>query len=125
MDGEIRLKEAALRVVPLNARFSFQDEKIVVRENQVNFNKFIVRDSLLKQLYVNGTINLNDPKNITADLRITSDNLQVMNTTMKDNPSFFGSIFIRSGIDITGAVSNPSIKGTLALESGTKYHIQV
>ena len=58
---------------------------------------------MLKQLYVNGTINLNDPKNITTDLRITSDNLQVMNTSMKDNPSFFGSIFIRSGLDITGS----------------------
>ena len=79
----------------------------------------MVRDSMLKQLYVNGNINLNDSKNINADLSINSDNLQVMNTSMKDNPVFFGSIFMNSGIDITGALSNPSIKGTLALESGT------
>ena len=57
----------------------------------------MVRDSMQKQLYVNGTINLNDSKNITADLHIKSENLQVMNTSMKDNPVFFGSIFINPG----------------------------
>ena len=118
-DGEIKLREAALKIVPLNTRFSFPDENIVIKENQVNFNQFVVRDSMLKQLYVNGIINMNDPKNMIADLRITSDNLQVMNTSIKDNPVFFGSIFLNTGIDITGPLSNPSIKGNLALESGT------
>jgi translocation and assembly module TamB len=119
MDGEIKLREAALRIVPLNASFSFPDENIVIKENQVNFNQFVVRDSMLKRLYVNGIINMNDSKNIIAALHITSDNLQVMNTSIKDNPVFFGSIYLNTGIDITGALSNPSIKGTLALESGT------
>jgi translocation and assembly module TamB len=85
----------------------------------VNFDQFIVRDSMLKQLYVNGIINMNDSKNIITDLRITSDNLQVMNTSMKDNPVFFGSLVMKSGLDIKGAISNPSVTGTLALESGT------
>jgi hypothetical protein len=119
LDGEIKLREAALRIVPLNASFSFPDENIVIKENQVNFNQFVVRDSMLKQLYVNGIINMNDSKNMIADLHITSDNLQVMNTSIKDNPVFFGSIFLNTGIDITGPLRNPSIKGNLALESGT------
>jgi translocation and assembly module TamB len=119
IDGEIGINNAALRVIPLNTRFSFPEEKILIKQNMVNFNQFIIKDSLQKQLIVNGTINMNDQKNITTDINITSDKLQVMNTSDKDNPAFFGSIFLRSGIDITGPLSNPSIKGTLALESGT------
>lgn len=32
LEGEIRLREASLRVIPLNARFSFPDEKIVIKK---------------------------------------------------------------------------------------------
>jgi len=76
-------------------------------------------DSLKKQLTLNGSVNLDDPRNITADLQVTSDRLQVMNTTEKDNSTFNGTVFVNSDLKITGPVQKPSIDGNILLAEGT------
>jgi hypothetical protein len=85
----------------------------------VLFRQFLVQDSLNKKLTLNGILDLNDPRNITADLQIISDRLQVMNTTEKDNAAFNGSIFVNSRLNITGPVQKPSVSGNIVLAEGT------
>ena len=119
LDGEIRLKEAALSAVPLRSRFYFPDDTLMIKDNQLFFKNFVVLDSSQKQSFVDGNINFQDPENITVNMHASLDKLQVMNTTVKDNPAFFGSIVVNSGVDITGDVKSPSIKGRITLEKGT------
>ena len=119
MNGEIKLINTGLRVVPLNALFFMPDNVIKLENNQLVFSKFTVLDSLKKKLSLDGTINLDDPDKIMADLTVTSDLLQVMNTTDKDNKTFNGSIFINSKLKITGLVQKPAIEGSIVLAEGT------
>ncbi len=119
LNGSILLSETGFRIVPLNARYTIPGDEILIKKNEIIINQFVVLDSLRKRLNVQGRINMNSKPNPTADLQITSDNLQVMNTTEKDNPAFNGSIFINSKLAITGPVQNPSISGNLVLAGGT------
>ncbi len=119
LNGRIQINKTALKVVPLNARFYLSDDVIRLENNQILFRQFVVFDSLKKRLNLDGNIDLNDPGNITTDLQITSDHLQVMNTTEKDNPAFNGSVFINSKLTITGPVQKPSIAGNIVLAGGT------
>ena len=50
MNGEIRLSNTGLRVVPLNALFYMPDNVIKLKNNQFVFNQFTVLDSLNKKL---------------------------------------------------------------------------
>jgi hypothetical protein len=119
LDGSIAIQNTTLRVIPLNARFYLSDDLIVFENNQLLFRDFLVMDSLKKRLHLNGAINLDDPRNITADLEITSDRLQVMNTTAKENPVFNGQVFVNSKLNLTGTVQKPSITGNIELAEGT------
>jgi hypothetical protein len=119
LNGSMEIKKTALKVVPLNARFYLPDDVIRLENNQLLFNRFTVLDSLNKRLILNGSIDLNDLTNITADLQVSSDRLQVMNTTIKDNPAFYGSVFVDSRLSITGTVLNPSLTGSIVLANGT------
>jgi translocation and assembly module TamB len=119
LHGTLRFSNTEFKIVPLNAAFSLPEDEINIENNQLLFDQFIVLDSLNKRLNINGIIDMNNRANITADLQISSDNLQVMNTTEKDNPAFFGSIFINSKLNITGPVQKPSITGNLVLAGGT------
>ena len=124
MNGEIKLSNTGLRVVPLNALFYMPENIIKLKNNQFVFNQFTVLDSLNKKLSLDGTISLNDRDNITADLLVTSDLIQVMNTTVKDNESFNGSIFINSKLKISGPVKRPAIEGSIVLAEGTVINYQ-
>jgi hypothetical protein len=117
--GRLKINNTALRVVPLNASFYLPEEVIGIENSKLVFNKFTVLDSLKNRLSLNGTINLEDFKNITASLQVSSDQLQIMNTTGKDNPGFNGSIFINTDINISGPVKRPSLNGNIMLADGT------
>ena len=119
LDGEIQIAGTELKIIPLNARFYLPDDVIRLENNKIVFRQFKVLDSLKKQLTLDGSINLENPKNITADLQVTSDRLQVMNTTEKENPSFNGSVFVDTKLNITGPVQSPSIAGSIVLAEGT------
>ena len=119
LDGAIQINQTALKVIPLNAQFYVPHDVIKLENNQLHFKQFTVLDSMKKQLSLNGTIDLNDPGNITADMQITSDRIQVMNTTEKENPAFNGSVFVNSKLNLTGPVQKPSISGNIVLASGT------
>jgi hypothetical protein len=108
-----------LKLVPVNALFYLQDDMIRLEKNILYFDQFTVLDSTHNKLNLNGNINLSNPDNILADLQVTSDHLQVMNTTQKDNPSFNGSVFVNSKITIKGPLQSPSIAGSIVLADGT------
>ncbi len=119
LNGSVEIRETAFRVIPLNALFRLPGDVITVENNKLIFNQFTILDSLNKKLSLNGNIDLNDPGNIIADLEVTSDRIQVMNTSEKHNAGFFGSVFLNSGLDITGPVKNPSVEGKIVLAEGT------
>jgi hypothetical protein len=74
---------------------------------------------------VNGKIGFENSENIIADLNVKADKILLMNTSEKDNPGFFGSVIINSGLNITGSVFSPEIKGNIDLESGTNVTYQL
>jgi hypothetical protein len=119
LNGSIQINQTELKVLPLNALFYVPHDSIRLESNQLYFRQFKVMDSLKKQLSLNGIIDLNDRGNITADMQITSDRIQVMNTTVKENPVFNGSVFVNSKLNLTGPVQKPSISGNIVLASGT------
>jgi translocation and assembly module TamB len=119
MDGEIRVNNIGLRLVPVSAGFLMPGDVIRIENNRLLFSGFTVLDSLRNKLELNGSINLSDPGNIIADLQVTSNRIQVMNTTPRDNPQFNGSVFVDSKINLTGELQNPSVQGSLVLAEGT------
>jgi translocation and assembly module TamB len=119
LDGEMRLKQAGLNILKLNSHFSIPDDKLVIRHSNLTLDRFTVLDSVRRPLFIDGAIAFENPDSISVDLNVKTDNLRVMNTTIKDNPNFFGTIVVNSGLDISGPVKRPAIKGVLILEEGT------
>ena len=125
INGEIGFNDFGMKVLPLKTWLTIPDNKIKIEQNQLIFNNFTVIDSLKRPLTVNGKIDFENKENIWADLKVKADNILIMNTTETDNPGFFGSININSGLDIKGSVFSPEIKGNIDLESGTNLTYQL
>ncbi|MDZ7635199.1 MAG: translocation/assembly module TamB domain-containing protein [Bacteroidales bacterium] len=119
LDGEIQIAGTELKIIPLNARFYLPEDVIRLENNRIVFRQFKVLDSLQKQLTLNGSVNLEDPENATVDLQVISDRLQVLHTTENDNPTFNGTVFVDTKLNITGPVQSPSIAGSIVLAEGT------
>lgn len=122
IDGKVDMNNLGFRVTPLNASFTVPDQSILVRDNNILFDHLSILDSLNHSLWINGNIYVADIRNITTNLLVNSDNLQVMNTTEKDNPGFFGGVFINSQIEMKGPVTDPEITAKLKVTKPTDIH---
>lgn len=125
IDGELGFNDFGLNILALETSLTIPDNKIEIKNNEFLFQNFTVIDSLQRPLIVNGAITYKSPTDIQTRLNVTTDKITVMNTTPKDNSSFFGSIVINSGLTITGQIFNPVIKGNIELESGTNLTYQM
>lgn len=125
INGEIGFNDFGMKILPLKTWLTIPDDKIKIEQNQLIFNNFTVIDSLKRPLTVNGKISFENNENIWADLKVKAENILIMNTTETDNPGFFGSININSGLDIKGSVFSPEIKGNIDLENGTNLTYQL
>lgn len=125
LHGELGFNDFGMKVLPLKSWLTIPDNEIKIENNQFIFNNFTVIDSLKRPLTVNGKIGFENMENIWTDLKVKADKIQVLNTTENDNPGFFGSVIINSGLNISGSIFSPEIKGNIDLESGTNVTYQM
>jgi len=120
MDGQLTFHGAEAKVMALNSLFRIPDQSISFTDNRVVFNRFSVQDSLGKSLIVDGSLNYGKDQALLADLDISSNNLQVMNTGEEDNNSFYGKVFVDSEFSVRGPVTKPSVDGRILVSNNTE-----
>ena len=125
LNGEVRFNDFGLNIIPLETKLSIPRNKIQINENKFLFNDFVVIDSLGRPLTVNGSIDYKTTDDITVDLNVKADKIQLMNTKETKDAALFGKIIVNSGLHIGGSIFSPAIKGDVELESGTNLTYQL
>ena len=120
INGEILITKGNLRINTLNSAYRIPEEKIGFAGGEILLDNFTVLDSLDNKLFVDGTIDFSNPKDIYTDLEISSSDLQVMNRDEEDNSTLYGQIFVDSRLSVKGPLTNPDLKGRIFLTGGTE-----
>ncbi len=124
-DGNIAINDVSMRIIPLQTSLLMPDNKLEIKNSQLNFNNFTIFDGNHKPMTLDGNINFSDTDNMNVDLLVKTENLMLMNTTEKDNPEYYGTIVVNSGISMKGSLFSPEIRGHIALEKGTDITYQM
>ena len=119
-NGEIFIREGGLRVNSLNSFYTIPDERIVLKDKGILFDKFTILDSLNHRLIADGSLDFARPDAIWADFEVSSTNLQVMNIDPDENEGFSGNIFVASKLSLKGLLSELALKGSITLTKGTE-----
>jgi translocation and assembly module TamB len=120
LKGELNISKADFKLNTLNSNYTLPGARVLFTGEKMVLNKFRILDSLNNELLVDGSIDFNNLKSVSADLEIGSSKLQVMNRTEKENSPFYGNIYIDSHISVRGPLSNPEVKGKILLTGGTE-----
>ena len=123
-DGEVVFEDARMKVNILNSTFSIPPQRLLIADERLVFDNFTVLDTLKKALRVDGYVDLGIQKPLTADLDISSSNLQLMTRDKESRAPFSGDIFIDSKFSVKGPLTNPDIAGKIVLSEGTEIFYQ-
>ncbi|CAG4989771.1 hypothetical protein DYBT9275_00375 [Dyadobacter sp. CECT 9275] len=119
INGAINFDDVAFNVTQLGARYSLANQKIQFDGQQINFNNFVVSDTLNQKLTVDGNVNIARIPDVTYDLKIAAKNFTVLNSTQKENNQFYGKAVIDANMTVKGAGTKSVIDGNVKVDAGS------
>jgi hypothetical protein len=104
-NGDINVQKNSLLVDYLMTPYYFSNDLKIINNNIV-FKDFEIYDSRGSKAIAQGTVFMNDIKNIRLDIRISANNFNFLKTTEKDNELFYGEVNATGIVRITGPIND-------------------
>ena len=120
--GTGRLNDAQFHVNYLGTDYR-ADGSILFQPTQISFRDLIIRDFYGKRATFTGGLNHRAFSNIYLDISSRLTDFQVLNTTARDNESFYGTAFATGTFSIRGSTSNLDINAKVVSNNNTRIFI--
>jgi len=119
--GNIGFRNVGFNLNYINSFLTIPSQQINFDSKGIHFNDFLLLDSAKNQLDIDGDILTPNYQKYTFDLTVSSTDFRILNTTVKDNPNYYGKVYLNSDIDITGNLSKPVIDANITLNKRTTF----
>lgn len=113
--GNLHFNDAGGTITYIGASITMPDENIVLDEKGVQFNKFVIADSLQNELILDGRINTKDYSNYNFNLNINSDNFMILGKQVDPQQLYYGPAFVDTRIKIRGNLDLPRVDAYVKL----------
>lgn len=117
--GGMNFRDVELNVAQLNATFGLQYESLRVDNDGLSFGRFTILDENKNQLVISGKIGTENFANPTFDLKIDTDDFQVLNATEDDNDFLYGTAAFDAHGTVKGNLNVPKVKMTVRISDNT------
>ncbi|WP_243431482.1 translocation/assembly module TamB domain-containing protein [Algoriphagus lutimaris] len=111
-----------LRINYLNTNYQLNGS-IAFIPNQINFKDLILQDVNGNMANLKGGINHNGFKDFYLNINSSLTNFQVLNTTSRDNETFYGNAYVTGTIDFLGSTTNLDINARATSQPNTRIFI--
>jgi hypothetical protein len=112
--GKMKLEDAGLKVIFTQCYYKLSDAEITFRENELDLGRLTLIDTVTHNTATlsDGILKHNGWRNLVYNIKAEVDNepMLLLNTTRKDNSSFYGYALGTGSFSLTGPQSNMRIK---------------
>ncbi len=122
INGNIMLDDAKFTVDYLQSRFNFTHSVNII-DNQIVFNDIEVFDVNGNTCIANGRVTNSNFDDFRLDISLRPERFMALNTTQRDNNTFYGRVFASGIVNLTGPVNNVHIDISARTERNTRIFI--
>ncbi|HEX6846429.1 MAG TPA: translocation/assembly module TamB domain-containing protein [Chitinophagaceae bacterium] len=112
--GKMKLENAGLKVIFTQCYYKLSDGEITFKENELDLGRLTLIDTVTNNTatLTDGVLKHNGWRNMVFNIKAEVDNepMLLLNTTRKDNSSFYGYALGTGSFSLTGPQSNMRIK---------------
>jgi len=113
--GNLHFNDAGGTITYVGANITMPDENIILDEKGVQFNKFVIADSLQNELVLDGRINTKDYSNYNFNLNINADNFMILGKQVDPQQMYYGPAFVDTRIKVRGNLDLPRVDAYVKL----------
>lgn len=125
INGKINFDSTSISTIMLGGPLTINNESLNVTNDGFIFDNFAIKDSANHTLVINGPVLTSNFINYDFDLRVTSENFRVLNTTKKDNKIYYGQLFISTDLTVKGTEKAPVMDGSVIVVDGTDLSVVI
>lgn len=122
IDGIGRVNNGKLTVNYLKTTYLLNGN-ILFKPTQISFQQMELKDLFGNGASLTGGISHQGFNNIRLNIKANLNNLQVMNTTDKDNETFYGTAFVTGTAEVVGTTTNMDINARATSRPNTRIYI--
>ena len=119
INGELNFDKAMFGYLNLNDHLVIDKEKLVINNEGILLDNFIIKDSAGQELRMDGKIATTDFMHYKFDARLRANNFRLINTTKKENKDMYGKLYVTANLHLTGDETLPVIDGRISVNKGT------
>lgn len=108
--GKMQLHETFFTPVLTNVRYGLSETPFVFTDSGIVLDGLTLRDPDGKTLDINGQLSTIDWTNIQSNLTLHADRWQALHSSKKENPVYFGELYVSLDGTIKGPLSQPDIQ---------------
>lgn len=124
IEGEGKVSNGRITVNYLQTPFQFTGS-IGMSPNSIYFKNIELTDVLKNQGRLNATLSHQDFKSMRINLDANFRNLQILNTTERDNSLFYGQGYATGDLTITGPLNNLKFSAHARTDKNTRIFIPI
>lgn len=118
-EGSLHFHNADFTVAKLNAPFTLADEILRVDNKGLYMDNLTIRDKNQNKLVIAGKVGTENLINPTFDLKLNSQNFQVLNATKEDNDFLYGTASFNLDAKLTGDLQIPKLNAKIGVGDNT------
>ena len=124
LNGSITTHGLSTEVVLSGARYRANENTITFSEKEIDLGQLVLFDVSGRKATLSGNIRHSYFKDIQMDLRAQTDGLQVLNTTRDDNQLYYGKLFAKADVRITGTPELPRLDVFATTLDSSLLHVE-
>jgi len=123
INGKIKTNEIITTVNFSKTRYQLSNQNISIDDSKFSLDNLTLIDDADRRAVINGAINHSSFKDFYYDLDINTGGFQILNTTLEDNPLFYGDLILSATASVTGPLKLPQLNVNANSLSGTNFHL--
>jgi len=123
ISGTIAVDTFSTQVPFANSKFRIPSTTLQINNRALRLEPTTIRDDLGNTASLQGEIRHKNFSDFQLDLKVLTDRFRFLNTTVADNELFYGQLFVRSDIAVTGPLGAPRLDINAASLSPSTFHL--
>ncbi|MBL0745394.1 translocation/assembly module TamB domain-containing protein [Chryseolinea lacunae] len=123
-EGEGTMHDGQIMINYLKTLYAMTGH-VGLTHNSIYFKDIELTDAFKNKGKLKGAISHRDFRDMSIAMDATFKNLQVLNTTLKDNSLFYGQAYASGDLNFSGPLSNLKITSSARTEKNTRVYVPI
>lgn len=119
VEGYLLLDSSSVFVGAVGSSFRFDQKKIEIKDNLITFDQYAIYASGKNPFVIDGTIDFHDFSRMLADLKLSADNLELLNVKRNNESLVYGKVYVNLNSTVKGPLDALTMRGNLEVLGNT------